>query len=62
MTHEIEEVLTRLEKYMEPWQADEWLDIPNPALRWESPRAVIEAGRADLVLAIIDRWDSGAHI
>ncbi|MBW7835862.1 MAG: DUF2384 domain-containing protein [Sphingomonadales bacterium] len=59
---ELRWVAERLSDFYEPDEARLWLQLPHPQLSGERPIDLINQGRTNEVLEIIERLDSGVYL
>ncbi len=59
---ELRWVAERLSDFYEPDEARLWLQSPHPQLGGERPYDLINKGRANEVLEVIERLDSGVYL
>lgn len=59
---ELRWVAERLSDFYDPDEARLWLQSPHPQLNGERPYEVINQGRTNEVLEILERLDSGVYL
>lgn len=57
-----DQIFARLRKYYTYADTYRWLEAGHPQLNGERPLDLINSGRSEEVLAILDRLDSGAYL
>lgn len=59
---ELRWVAERLSDFYQPDEVRLWLQSPHPQLEGQKPYDLINAGRTDEVLEVIERLDSGVYL
>lgn len=59
---DIPNIVAALSDFYTPEEIDIWLDRPHPQLNGRSATALIAEGRADDVMAVIDRLREGVYL
>lgn len=59
---DITNIVAALSDFYTPDEIDVWLDAPQPLLNGRSATALITEGRADDVMAAIDRLREGVYL
>lgn len=62
LTTEFRRVVDRLAYFYTPEETRLWLHTPHPMLKSERAIALVNAGRTQEVLAVIDALASGAYV
>ena len=60
--YQLAEIKRRLRPFYTEHELEQWLESPHPQLEGDTAMSRLSAGRANDVLAIIDRLESGAYL
>lgn len=56
------QIRDRLKAYYDADDIELWIALPQELLKFDTARELIDAGRGDEVLRLIDQLDTGAYV